>query len=77
MFSYQGSSPAVATPLLKASVGQPVSQKKILLNYFVPSSFGKIEVGFWVIVLYGPRLLLGRLYYEPLLWFMIDSLPGI
>ena len=36
-----------------------------------PSLFGKIEAGFRVIVLCGPRLLLSRSYYEPLLWFMI------
>jgi len=35
---------------------------------------GKIEAGFWVILLRGPRLLLRRPYYEPLLWFVINSM---
>ena len=34
-------------------------------------SYKKIEAVFWVILLRGPRLLLGRPYYEPLLWFVI------
>jgi len=41
------------------------------LTKTTPLSFGKIEGSFWVILLCGPRLLLGRPYYEPLLWFMI------
>jgi len=36
-----------------------------------PSLSGKIEAGFRVILCRGPRLLLRRPYYEPLLWFMI------
>ena len=35
-------------------------------------SFKKTEAGFQVIMLRGPRLLFGRPYYEPLLWFMIN-----
>ena len=35
------------------------------------SSLGKIEADVWVILLCGPCLLLGRPYYELLLWFMI------
>jgi len=41
------------------------------LVLLTPSSFGKIEAGFWVILLHGPCLLLGRPYYETLLGFMI------
>ena len=43
----------------------------LVLTNTAPSSSGKIEAGFWVILLCGPRLLLCRPYYEPLLWFMI------
>ena len=43
----------------------------LYLTNTTPSSSGKIEVGFRVILLRGPRLLLCRPYYEPLLWFMI------
>jgi len=32
---------------------------------------GKIEAGFWVILLCGPCLLIGRPYYGPLLWLMM------
>jgi len=39
-------------------------------------SFGKIEAGFWVILSRGPRLLLGRPYYGPLLWFMMIGCVG-
>ena len=49
---------------------------KACLGLVIPDQYYpivKIEVGFRVILLRGPRLLLCRPYYEPLLWFMIDD----
>ena len=43
------------------------------LTNTAPSSSGKIEAGFRVILLCGPCLLLRHPYYEPLLWFMMNS----
>jgi len=45
----------------------------LYLTNAASSSSGKIEAGFWIILLCGPRLLLGCPYYEPLLGFMIHS----
>ena len=43
----------------------------VLPKQYCPlASSGKIEAGFRLILFRGPRLLLGRPYYEPLLWFM-------
>ena len=43
----------------------------VLPNQYHHSIVKKIEAGFRVILLRGSCLLLGRPYYEPLLWFMI------
>ena len=51
---------------LKACLGLVVP------NQYYPIVVWEIEVGFRVILLCGPRLLLCRPYYEPLLWFMIS-----
>ena len=47
------------------------SETCLSLTNTAPSLSGKIEAGFWVILLCGPRLLFGHPYYEPLLCFMI------
>ena len=59
---------------LKANTNQycPPILQFYLANTAPPSS-GKIEASFQVILLHGPCLLLGGPYYEPLLWFMINS----
>jgi len=43
----------------------------VILTNTASSLSGKIEAGFWVILLHGPHLLLGCPYYEPILWLMI------
>ena len=50
----------------------------VLPNQYHPSVI-KIEAGFQVILFCGPCLLLGRPYYEPLLWFMMlhHEIPNI
>jgi len=61
--------------LLKAfQVDLKPSLDVFLPNQTAPSSSGKIEAGFWVILLCGPCLLLHCPYYEPLLWFMIIAI---
>jgi len=45
----------------------------VIPNQYCPIVAAKIEAGFRVILLRGPRLLFGRPYYKPLLWFMIRA----
>jgi len=61
--------------LYKSILGR--SESLFGLTNTAPSSSGKIEAAFRVILLRGPRLLFGCCYYEPLMFNALDRTTAI